>query len=294
MRYPDHNDIVLLTGATGQLGFAWMEELRSSGITVLTPDRFTFDLSNSNQVVSYLDTYRPTFIIHCGAYTKVDLAEDEPEQCRLINTDATGLISRYASEHNVPLIYYSTDYIFSGNPEDRTLYPSGYPIDVAANPQSVYGTTKWLGEQLVRELVSDHLIVRVAWLCGAHGTNFAKTMLRLANDRTEIRVVNDQLGSPSFVADVIYITSLLMAESCSGTHHISSDGLISWADLAVEIFKYTKTPMRVIPITTAEYPTKARRPFYSKLDCSQTTACIKITMPDWKTSLHNLLDEIQH
>lgn len=293
MRLPERKDIILLTGSTGQLGFVWLEELRSKGYTVLSPDRNTLDLTRPERVQDWLSTYQPTFIIHCGAYTKVDMAEDESEVCFLVNKVSTGQIALYASEHDVPLIYYSTDYVFSGRDEDRVIFPNGYPIDASASPKSVYGISKWEGEQLVRNALGDHLIIRVAWLCGAHGANFIKTMMKLADTRSELKVVDDQYGSPSFVNDVVRFTLLLLENSISGTRHVSSNGLISWAEFAAEIFSYAKQGVFVQPIPSDQYPTKAKRPFYSKLDCSQTVRDTGINLPFWKDSLHKIIDEIK-
>jgi dTDP-4-dehydrorhamnose reductase len=239
-----------------------------------------------------LYTYNPTFIIHCGAYTKVDLAEDEPELCNAINTDSTGQLAQFAAEKDVPLIYYSTDYIFSGQEADKTLYPNGYPVDAPASPEGVYGKSKWEGELQVRNALGDHLIVRVAWLCGAHGANFVKTMIRLGSQRDQLNVVNDQFGSPSFVSDVVKTTELLLQKNISGTRHISSQGVLSWSEFATEIFAYSGLNVTVNPIPTSQYPTKARRPAYSKLDCSETIRDISLNMPFWKESLHKLIDEI--
>lgn len=293
MRLPERKDIILLTGSTGQLGFAWLEELRSKGYTVLSPDRTTFDLSRPGRVMDWLVTYQPTYIIHCGAYTKVDLAEDEPELCFLVNKESTGQIAQFASESDIPLIYYSTDYVFSGSDEDRVIFPNGYPVEASASPNSVYGASKWEGEQQVRQALGDHLIIRVAWLCGSHGNNFVKTMLKLAETRSELKVVNDQYGSPSFVNDVVRFTQLLLENNISGTRHVSSNGLISWAELASEIFTYTKQGVLVHPIPSEQYPTKAKRPFFSKLDCSQTVHDTKTNLPFWKESLHKIIDEIK-
>lgn len=292
MRSPERSDIILLTGATGQLGFAWTEHLRSQAMTVLTPDRNSMDLSSPETVRTWLNTFQPTFIIHCGAYTKVDLAEDEPDVCMRINSDSTAEMASYAADNEVPLVYYSTDYIFPGLESDKNTYPNGYPVHAEASPSNVYGNSKWQGENKVRESLGDFLIIRVAWLCGAHGANFVKTMIRLGASRTEINIVNDQFGSPSFVHDVVDFTDELMRRGVSGTRHICSNGMISWAEFAAEVFDYSGMNVNVIPIPSSEYPTKATRPLYSKLDCQQTEHDSGRTLPDWKHSLHQLIDEI--
>lgn len=293
MRLPEPKDIILLTGSSGQLGFAWLEELRSKGFTVLSPDRLTMDLSRPERVMDWLRTYQPSYIIHCGAYTKVDLAEDESETCFLVNSESTGQIAQFAADNDVPLIYYSTDYVFPGADQDRITYPNGYPIDAITAPESVYGRSKWEGEQQVRNVLGDHLIVRVAWLCGAHGSNFVKTMMKLGETRNDLNVVNDQFGSPSFVHDVVKFTELLLQNNISGTRHISSNGLINWAEFASEVFNYTNTSVTVHPIPSSQYPTKAKRPFYSKLDCSQTVRDTGLNLPSWKESLHRIIDVIK-
>lgn len=293
MRYPDRKDIILVTGGTGQLGYAWVEQLRSEGMTVLCPDRRSMDLSQPDEVSKWLITFQPTFIIHCGAYTKVDLAEDEAEICFSTNRDSTGVLARFAAENDIPLMYYSTDYVFAGESSDMIAYPDGYPVEAPAAPIGVYGASKWQGECLIREAQGDHLIIRVAWLCGAHGSNFVKTMLRLGSTRNELNVVNDQIGSPSFVNDVISFSQKMLNSEGSGTLHISSNGMISWADFASEVFSYSNFSTKVIPIPTSQYPTKAKRPLYSKLDCSTTESLVGESLPDWKDSLHRLIEEIQ-
>ena len=293
MRLPERKDIILLTGSSGQLGFTWLEELRSKGFSVLSPDRLTMDLSRPDRVMDWLRTYQPSYIIHCGAYTKVDVAEDESETCFLVNRDSTGQIAQFAADYDVPLIYYSTDYVFPGADQHRFTYPNGYPIDAEAAPQNVYGKSKWGGEQQVRKALGDFLIIRVAWLCGAHGSNFVKTMMKLGETRNELNVVNDQFGSPSFVYDVIRFTELLVQNNVSGTRHVSSNGLINWAEFASEVFIYTKSNVTVHPIPSSQYPTKAKRPFYSKLDCSQTVRDTGLNLPFWKESLHRIIDEIK-
>ena len=292
MRLPNSKDIILLTGGSGQLGHEWTKWLTSHSLPFLTPDSTELNLSDLDNVDLYLSKNKPTFIINCAAYTKVDLAEDENQIAELINHQAVAKIGAYSKKHQVPLIHYSTDYVFSGHALDESKYPNGYPVDAKCHPTGVYGKSKLNGESSLLQIDGDFLIIRIAWLCGRHGKNFVKTMLRLSESMNEIRVVSDQKGSPSFTSDVVSVTTKLMEKHILGIRHVSTNGLISWAEFASEIMKSSQKDTIITQISTKEFPTKAKRPLYSKLDCNLTESDIGEKMPFWKDSLNKLLAEI--
>lgn len=292
MRLPNAKDIILLTGASGQLGHEWAQWLSIHHLNFLTPSSTELDLSNLDNVDSYLLKYKPTFIINCAAYTKVDLAEDEIQLADLINHQAVTKIGAYSAKHQVPLIHYSTDYVFGGNVEDASKYFNGYPVDASCEPTGIYGKSKLDGEIALLRMDGDFLIIRVAWLCGQNGKNFVKTVLNLSKSMEEIRVVADQTGSPSFTSDVVLVSSKLLENKISGIRHVSSKGIISWADFATEIMKISGLNTTIRRISTNEYPTKAKRPLYSKLDCTLTESDIGEEMSNWQDSLNKLLSKI--
>ncbi|HAC16182.1 MAG TPA: dTDP-4-dehydrorhamnose reductase [Bacteroidetes bacterium] len=292
MRLPNSKDIILLTGSSGQLGYEWSQWLINRNLTFLSPTSTELNLSDPDRVDLYLTKTKPTFIINCAAYTKVDLAEDEIQLADTINHRAVSRVAIYSKNQQVPVIHYSTDYVFNGNVLDGSKYPNGYPIEAQGNPTGVYGETKLKGETALIRNGGDFLVIRVAWLSGRHGNNFVKTMLRLSENMDEIRVVSDQLGSPTFASDVVEVTTKLLEKKISGIRHVSSRELISWADFAAEIMKISHRDTTIKRISSNEYPTKAKRPLYSKLDCTQTESDIGEEMPDWRESLTKLLAEI--
>ncbi len=287
----------LLLGAGGQLGQEWANRLEDDGCDYKALSRNDLDITNQTSVAKTVAEYRPDIIINTAAYTAVDNAEGEIEAANQINNVAPGQLARICAEYGIMLVHYSTDYVFPGRLDDRNRYPDGYPETAAAEPVNTYGRTKWLGEEAIRKENGQHLILRVSWLCGHHGKNFIHTMLRLANERDQVSVVNDQYGCPTFTAPTVENTIALIRAEARGTYHISSAGETTWYEFACAIFKERgiqvfertgkagndsgstqtnenvdepdaddgKAPLTVMPVSTPEFPTRAKRPAWSRL-----------------------------
>lgn len=255
---------ILVTGAKGQLGNKIIELLDEDHDLILT-DSDTMDITKSEQIEFMIKDKKPDIVLHLAAYTKVDQAEEDRELCYLINAEGTKNIAESAKANDIPVIYISTDFVFDG----KKTTP--YVEEDEVKPLSVYGQTKLDGENFIRETCDKYFIIRVAWLfgelpAGHPGSNFVETMIHLANQRDSISVVNDQIGSPTYTGDLVrFIGFVLKNNPEYGTYHISGEGETSWYDFAKEIFAQTGIKIDLKPITSAEYPSKAKRPAYSYL-----------------------------
>lgn len=275
---------VLVTGATGQLGWDVMKELKRRGIDCRGTGSKDLDITDREAVMQYIGTYRPDAVIHCAAYTAVDKAEDEPELCRKVNADGTAYIAEACKLVDARMVYISTDYVF-GDDGDRP-----HEVDDPPHPLNVYGQTKWEGEEAVRRILPKYFIVRISWVFGEHGNNFVKTMLRLGKERKEISVVADQFGAPTYTADLAPLLCDMVMTEKYGTYHACNSGCCSWAEFAQEIFRAAGMDVKVIPIRTEEYLVKAKRPRNSKLSMEFLKKQGFKEMLSWRTSLQNYLD----
>lgn len=277
---------ILVTGANGQLG----NEMRT---LVSTFPEFTFDftdigeldLSDSENLIEYCKQTMPAYIINCAAYTAVDKAEDDVELCYKVNQKAVENVANAAKAINAKVLHVSTDYVFDGSgniPYDET--------DPEC-PVSVYGKSKLAGEASLMEICSDYVILRTGWLYSIYGNNFVKTMIRLGHEREKINVVSDQIGTPTYGADLAQALMQIIISSekgnfIPGIFNYSNEGVCSWYDFTIAIHKLAGiTSCQVIPIGTKDYPTKAERPAYSVLNKSKIKATYGITIPQWETSL---------
>ena len=258
--------------------------------------RPNYNLSRPDEIASAIEAARPDVVINPAAYTAVDRAEDEPDLAFALNRDAPAVMAAAAERAGAVFIHYSTDYVFDGT--SSTPYVETDPT----GPTSVYGASKLAGERAVAAANTRHVILRTAWVCSPDGTNFLKTMLRLAAERPELKVVDDQHGSPTFAADIAAATARIAAiavasptgeEQC-GTFHLVSEGATTWCGFAREIMAASKArggpSVPVHAITTADFPTKARRPAYSKLDTAKVQRVYGVVMPEWRTALGVCLD----
>lgn len=250
---------VLVTGANGQLGFDVVKELQKQNIECYGATRQNFDIVDFKATEEFITNYMPDAVIHCAAYTAVDKAEDEQDLCYLVNASATENIAEVCKKINAKMLYISTDYVFDGTKDGF------YEVDDEPNPINVYGKTKLLGEQAVQRILDKYFIVRISWVFGEHGNNFVKTMLRLGKERKEINVVADQYGSPTYTADLAPLLVEMIKTEKYGVYHATNEGVCTWAEFAEEIFKIAGMNVKVNHITTAEYPTRAKRPMNSKL-----------------------------
>jgi len=274
---------ILVTGAKGQLGFDIVKELTARNILHKGVDVEDFDITDKSAVFTAIETYQPTVVIHCAAYTAVDKAEDEPELCHKINVNGTRNIAEACKQINAKMIYISTDYVFAGEGNHF------HKITDPTSPKSIYGKTKRDGECAVIETLSQHFIVRISWVFGKNGNNFVKTMLRLGKERDTINVVSDQIGSPTYTADLAPLLCDMTASERYGIYHATNEGTCSWAEFAQEIFKQAKLDTQVNPILSSEYPTKAIRPLNSRLDkhCLDDTSFNRLQ--HWQDGLKHFL-----
>ncbi|MDR6733833.1 dTDP-4-dehydrorhamnose reductase [Sphingobacterium sp. 2149] len=280
---------ILVTGASGQLG-SEIKELcvNYTNDTFIFVDREEMPLDNLTQVLSVIEAIDPDLIISGGAYTAVDKAESEAELVDVINHQAVATMAKWAKQNNRKLIHISTDYVFQGTSS------TALKEDEPTNPINVYGLSKQKGEEAIITSGADAIIIRTAWVYSSYGANFVKTMIRLMTDREEISVIGDQVGSPTYAHDLAQVI-LEIAHSekwAKGIYHFSNEGEISWYDFAVAIKELKNLACDIRPITTAEYPTAAKRPSYSLLDKTKIKQTFGVAVPEWKQSLSNMLAKI--
>lgn len=277
---------ILVTGANGQLGYDAMKVLKARKIECMGVDINDFDITDEEVAFEYIVGYHPNAVIHCSAYTAVDKAEENEKLCRAVNADGTRNIAKACKKIDAKMVYISTDYVFPGTGEDA------YEVDDPKGPLNVYGRTKLEGEEAVRELVNKHFIVRISWVFGKNGNNFVKTMLRLGREHNEINVVSDQIGSPTYTADLAPLLCDMMVTEKYGTYHATNEGYCSWAEFAQEIFKQAGYDTKVNFIPTSAYPTQAKRPFNSRLSKKSLDDAGFFRLPDWRDALRRYLKEI--
>lgn len=281
------NDIkyVLVTGATGQLGSDIVKELNSRGIHNIGIGSADLDITDDEAVFNFFNSYKFSYVIHCAAYTKVDMAEDDKDTNYSINVHGTSNIVAQCYKYNIPMVYFSTDYIFGGDGDKP------YKEDDKANPLGEYANAKYQAEQEVKKL-DRYYIVRISWVFGKNGNNFIKTMIRLSETKKELNIVSDQIGSPTYTVDLASAIVDMIGAEKYGVYHLTNEGYVSWADFAREIFKKTNKDMVVHDVTTEEYNAKAKRPKNSRLDKSKYIAAGFKKMPTWQDALDRYLKEI--
>ena len=284
---------ILLTGVTGQVGQELQKTLVPLG-EVVSVTRQDLDLTEPEQIRRAIAELKPDLLVNAAAYTAVDKAETEPKLATAINGVAPTIMAESAQQLGATLVHISTDYVFNG--QNYTPYAEEDP----PAPLGVYGKSKLMGEEGVRNNCDRHIILRTAWVYGSRGHgNFVKTMLRLGAEREQLRVVSDQIGSPTWSYDIAAAITKLVSQSVTGTYNFSSSGVASWYDFAVAIFSEADRlgfPLKIkeiIPITTAEYPTPAQRPAYSVLSKVKITQTLDNYPPHWQQSLKQMLSELQ-
>ena len=290
---------LLLTGADGQLGQTFQTHFPSSDLSqkyrLLTADIQEMDLTKEKSISDFLQSNIPSLIVNCGAYTSVDTAESEVEAARKINDGAVSCIARWASENNCRMIHISTDFVFDGR--KREPYS---PFD-ETNPLGIYGETKLAGEShLLKLLPKDGVVLRASWLYSEHGHNFVKTMIELMNRKSELGVVNDQIGSPTSTHSLVRVL-LSLIEHCtiSGVLHWCDGAAISWYDFAIEIQRQAykhgllEREIPIKPLTTEEYPTPAVRPRYSVLHRGTTLEKLSLHVTNWQAELKAVVLQIK-
>lgn len=274
---------VLVTGATGQLGWDVMQELKKRNIECCGTGSKELDITDREAVMRFIEAYRPDAVIHCAAYTAVDKAEDEPEKCRDVNVNGTAYIAEACRTVDAKMVYISTDYVF-GDDGDKP-----HEVDDPVHPLNVYGQTKWEGEEAVRRTLQKYFIVRISWVFGEHGNNFVKTMLCLGQMHKEIAVVADQFGAPTYTADLAPLLCDMIETDKYGTYHACNGSCCSWAEFAEEIFKDAHMDVKVIPIRTEEYPTKARRPKNSRMSMQELNVMGFSALENWEDAVKSFV-----
>lgn len=275
---------VLVTGVNGQLGYDVVKELKKREHQAIGVDREQMDLTSTEQIKECIYDVKPEAIIHCAAYTAVDKAEDEEDLCRRVNATAIKDIAECAKMLDIPMIYISTDYIFDGTKDGE------YTEEDTPNPINIYGKTKYEGELYVQELLKKYYIVRISWVFGENGNNFIDTMLRLAKERDSLNVINDQVGSPTYTKDLSRLLVDMIETDKYGIYHATNEGYCTWYEFAKEIFKIANVDIKVNPITTLEYPTKANRPINSKMIKLKLIGNRFKPLRDWKEALDDYIN----
>lgn len=282
---------VLVTGANGQLGMELRDMLGTLSIPFVPiyADRTVLPLEKVDEIEPILNQLAPDIIIHAGAYTAVDKAEAEPILADAINHLATAEIAKFCGKNNKKLIVISTDYVFNG------LSSSPLTEEAPTQPINVYGRTKRDAEQAIATYCPDGIIIRTSWVYSVYGNNFVKTMLRLMQERTEISVIDDQIGSPTYAKNLAHaiMTILLSDNWVGGIYHYSDEGRISWYDFALAIKEEAGLNCTVHPIPTSSYPTPAQRPKFSMLEKSKIKATFNVKVPAWKDSLQEMLRNLK-
>lgn len=270
---------IFVTGVRGQLGHDVVEELTRRGIPAIGVDIEEMDVTDGECVERVIREAAPDAVIHCAAYTAVDAAEENEELCRRVNAEGPRNIAAVCKKLDIKMLYISTDYVFSGEGE-RPWEPED-----ERRPQSVYGQTKYEGELAVQELLDKYFIVRIAWVFGINGKNFVKTMLKLAENHDTIRVVNDQFGSPTYTYDLARLLVDMVLTEKYGVYHATNEGICSWYDFACAIFKEAGVSVNVVPVSTAEYGAKAKRPANSRMNKDKLTQMGFEKLPLWQDAL---------
>lgn len=285
---------LLVIGENGQLGWEVCRQGKNQGIDMIGLDLPDFDITEPSKVKEAVHQAGVSLVINASAYTEVDKAELEPEVAFAVNRDGPTYLAASCAEIGIPLIHISTDYVFDGRKEDA--YRETEPV----SPLGMYGKSKAAGETEIRNILKEHIIIRTAWLYGLHGNNFVKTMLLLGQEKEVLSVVADQYGCPTYAADLadaILTIATQISEQCDviwGTYHYCGKGVTSWHGFAQAIFDLAKhydtlRAIKVVPITTSEYPTPAKRPANSSMDCSLITKNFGISLRPWQESLADMV-----
>lgn len=279
---------VMVTGASGQLGFDVMQELNNRNIKCIGVTKQDFDITEHEKVKRFILEEKPECVIHCAAYTNVDKAEEEEKLCYEVNTKATENITKACSEINSKIIYISTDYVFDGSGS------LPHEVNETANPLSIYGKSKYKGELKVKENTDKYFIVRTSWVFGAHGNNFVKTMIKLGKEKESLNVVSDQVGSPTYTKDLAKLLCDMAKTEKYGTYHAVNQGYVSWAEFAEIIMKEAGLKCKINYIKSSEYKTKAVRPLNSRLSVKSLEKNGFKLLPSYKEGILKIIEDTKN
>lgn len=277
---------ILVTGYTGQLGYDVVRNGLERGLDMVGVGSKDLDITDERSVYQFVKEMKPDAIIHCGAYTAVDKAEDDKENCWKVNVEGTKNLVRAAKEAKAKFMYISTDYVFDGLGE-KPFIETDPP-----NPVGYYGLTKYEGEKVVQSLLTEWFIVRISWVFGINGNNFIKTMLKLADRLDVINVVGDQIGSPTSTVDLSRLLLDMIQTNRYGIYHAANEGFCSWSEFANEIFQLAGKTVKVNSITTEEYPTRANRPKNSRMSKKKIIDNGFEPLPPWQTAVKHFLNAL--
>lgn len=282
---------VIVFGGIGQLGQCLRKLTTSANLQgFVFLDEFEGNILDLKVLRDLFLRESPEFVINCAAYTAVDKAEDEPELCEKINSTGAGNLARLCAEFQATLVHVSTDFVFEGE------VPALLKETDLAQPINVYGKTKLQGELVIASHLEAHYILRTSWLYSEFAGNFVKTMLKLGAEREELSIIVDQVGTPTYGVDLAAVILKLISKehkTAYGTYHYSNEGLCSWYDFAKAIFEISETEVRVYPIPTSAYPTKARRPAFSVMDKTKIKTAFNLEIPYWRDSLVKCIHAIK-
>lgn len=278
---------ILVTGASGQLGYDVCRELERRHMTFQGVSSRDFDLTSPEDIRSYMTAYAPDAVIHCAAYTAVDQAEEEPDRCWAINAEGTQAIAACCRGLGAKMLYISTDYVFPGDGDQL------YEVDAKTGPLNTYGRSKLAGEEAVRTCLPRHFIVRISWVFGKNGMNFVRTMLGLGENNSALRITGDQFGSPTYTADLAPLLCDMVMTEKYGTYHATNEGICTWAEFAQEIFHQAGMNVTVTPRLAAERPSKAVRPCNSRMSKDKLEEMGFCRLPSWQDALARYLRELE-
>ena len=278
---------VLVTGVKGQLGYDVVRELQKRGHETVGVDIDEMDITDAAAVERVMTEVQPDAVIHCSAYTAVDRAEEDTEICRRVNVDGTENIAKICKKLDCKMLYLSTDYIFSGDGE-RPWEP-----DDEASPLNAYGQSKYDGELALKKYVEKYFIVRISWVFGINGNNFIKTMLRLGRENGAVKVVDDQIGSPTYTYDLARLLVDMIESDCYGAYHATNEGICSWYEFAKEIFRAAGMDnVSVTPVKSGEFPVKAKRPKNSRMSKEKLVTNGFSLLPAWQDAVARYIKEV--
>jgi dTDP-4-dehydrorhamnose reductase len=283
-------DNIVVFGASGQLGHCLRKVAEEKGITTIHyPPESEANILDMDAIDAVFEKYKPAFAINCAAYTAVDKAEDEIDLCRKINKTGAENLAIACKKHKAALVHISTDFIFKGDVAEPRVE------DDIAEPLSIYGLTKLEGEQDVIRELDEHFIIRTSWLYSEFGNNFVKTMLKLGSERDLLKIIADQVGTPTYGIDLAgcVLDIITSGKKAYGVYHYSNEGVTSWYDFAVGIFDLSGTEVKTLPIRTYEYPTKATRPAYSVMDKTKIKQTFGLEIPYWRHSLATCIERLK-
>ena len=280
---------ILITGVNGQLGYDLSRVLRDDNHEIIGTTREIMDITDFTKVREVITRIEPDMVIHCAAYTAVDKAEMEVDICEKVNVSATENLAKLCGEKDIKFVYFSTDYVFNGEG-----YDFFEPKDKITTQMNVYGRTKYEGELAVQKYINKSFIIRISWVFGINGNNFVKTMIKLGQERKSINVINDQIGSPTYTYDLAQLVKVMIKSNKYGIYHATNEGICSWYEFALEIFKKLNIKINVNPVSSDQYSSAAKRPKNSRLSKEKLIKNGFKKLPTWQDALERYLEELSY